>query len=181
MNDDLTDLENELRALTPRAASTPLEDRIGSLLDRPAQPRTSVLWWHRLGFNHPLSALGWGLLSPGVTAAVVVLLIRPVPPGLSPSPAADHVSVEVGRRAMSGQPSAVDRVAGEVAPVPAHAINIVYTAADEGVVLDNGAAPVRRVRYRSADLVQWHDPSTGARWEVAYPREDVRFVPLKAD
>ena len=175
MNDHTDDFENELRRLALRPPSQSLEGNIAAILDRPDLRRSAGGWWQRFGFNRPLAALGWGLCSPILTAAVVLLLVdRPSSPR---PPAALPESVD--RETNSANPPA-----GVLAARPAEAAqatSVLYETRDEGVVLDGRREPVHRVRYRSADLVQWRNPDTGAQWAVSYPREDVLLVPVRAE
>ncbi len=171
MNDEFTDLENELRGLRPRATSRQLEDQIGAFLDHHRSERNATTWWQWLGFNRAFAAVWWGALSPALTAALVIIVMRPAEVTRSPSPLTGHSSVEPAEPATQGFLANLKST---------KASNVLYEALDEGVVLDAGQEPVHRVRYRSADLVQWRNPATGANWEVSYPREDVVLVPVQA-
>ena len=179
MNDDLSDFEAELRGLTPRASSEQLEQRIARQLARQAAPQAPAPWWQRIGFNRPLAAVGWGVLSPAVSIGVLLVAAHVLgfprrlsqPPGFSSAANSDNAT---------GVGPAV-RSVRNVAPVPARAANVLYKVSDDGLVLDSEHEAVHRVRRQSADLVQWRNPTTGARWEVSYPREDVWLVPVQLD
>ncbi len=170
MNDEFADLENELRRLQPRVPSRQLVDRIGALLSKAEAPRPAAAWWQRLGFDHLSAAFGWVVISPVLTAVIVALVVT------------KHASMPPSPSPTSASPvPAANGLAGIVVPELPRATNVLYQALDEGIVLDAWREPVHRVRYRSADLVQWRNPATGARWEVSYPREDVLLVPVQAD
>ena len=153
MNDEPTELERELRRFQPAPPSEKLRRRLASVLDQPAPP--TVPWWQRLGFSRPAAALVWGLLSPAGAVAVALVFAGHRPTGDSlPSP---------------------------TAPTVAQAENVLYQTLDEGVVLDGSREPRRRVCYRSTDQVRWHNPASGAQWEVSYPREDTLLIPIQAE
>ena len=174
MNDEFADLENELRRLEPRALPPSLEARIGRALDQPAPARYPVNWWQRLGFNRPAAAIGWGIFAPALSAALVLVLTH------FSTLARPLVRRSADETAWGRNPATTGAGAEPILD-SAHTSNVVYRTLDEGVVLDGSQEPVHRVRYLSADLVQWRNPSTGAHWEIAYPREDVRLVPVRAD
>ncbi len=154
MSEEPEDLEREFRRFQPAPPSEGLHRRLAAVLDIPTRPPTRA-WWQRLGFNRPAAALGWGLLSP--VASVVTAMIF------------------TGHRALDEPlPSPV------VLPVT-QAANVLYQTLDEGVVMNGSQQPVRRVRYRSADQVRWHNPQSGAQWEVSYPREDILLLPIQAE
>ena len=164
MHDDLATFEDELRKLRPAAVSEQLETRVASMLE--ANPPSVIPWWQRLGFNRPAAAFGWGLVAPALTVAAVIATIQVT--GFQRPP----VHPASGQRQTAGN---------EPAPGAVRASNVLYQTQDDGVVLDGSQEPVRRVRYRSTDLVRWRNPTTGARWEVSYPREDVALVPVHVD
>ena len=174
MNDDTNDLENDLRRLTLRPPSQRLEANLAAALDRSEPLRAVGHWWQQLGFNRPLAALGWGLCSPALTAAVILLLVTRAP---SPRPATVSPGT-AGRGADTSRLSA--RNVAKTAATP-QSTNVLYETRDEGIVLDGRREPVHRLRYRSADLLQWRNPDTGAQWAVSYPREDVLLVPVQAE
>ena len=154
MNEEPTELERELRLCQPALPSEQLLQRLATVLDRRVPP-PAERWWQRLGFSRPAAALVWGLLSPAAAVAVALLFAGHQPSGGSlPSPAA---------------------------PAVAQAANVLYQTLDEGVVLNGSREPVRKVRYRSADQVRWHNPESGAQWEVSYPREDTLLIPVQAE
>ena len=181
MNDDFTSLENELRGLEPLAPSQRLDDAIGAAFGEPLISRESKTWWQRLGFNRPVAALCWGTISPAVTAVMVVAALRFAASAQLPSPPANHSATGTGVATTGPRGGVVYPGVRSGTETPTRSVNVLYQASDEGVVLDGANEPVRRLRYRSTDLVEWHNPRTGAAWEVSYPREDVVLVPIEAD
>lgn len=172
MNEDLSDLERHLRRLQPTPPSERLENRLANVLDlsQNVSPRTAGAWWQRLGFNDRAAAFWWGLLSPAAAAAAAMIFAEnwrvdqksPAPLVASPY--------------LAGKSAATHDD-----PRGSRAVNVLYQTLDDGVVMDTNHEPVRRVRYRSADQVRWHNAQSGAQWEVSYPREDVVLVPVEAE
>ena len=169
MDDHPAEFEDELRKLRPTGVSRRLEQRIASTLAA-GPPGGVVVWWQRLGFSRLSAALGWSLLSPALTAIVVVAIVQVA--GLQ------HFRT----RPASGLDAVSMQAAGSVpSPGTVRASHVLYQTQDDGVVLDGGREPVHRIRYRSADLIRWRNPATGVLWEVSCPREDVTLVPVHVD
>ena len=56
---------------------------------------------------------------------------------------------------------------------------VVYHVRDEGLVFTEGVEnPVRRLRYRKRETMQWRQPDTGASLRVSYPGEAVVLMPV---
>lgn len=149
MDDDLPELEAELKRLRPAAPSPELVQRIGREL--PARPagraRTTLRWvW---------------LATVPAAAALAVLLSRSTPPRPDrpdkPLPAATASS-------------------GALKPVSAE--NVLYSARDEGLVVLEDGTPARRERLQFVDTITWRDPRTNASLTWTVPREEVRVVPI---
>ncbi len=63
--------------------------------------------------------------------------------------------------------------------IPDGATRVVYRTHDDGLVFPQGAdKPVRRVRSRTKETLQWRNPKTGASLTVTYPSEETRFIPV---
>ena len=63
--------------------------------------------------------------------------------------------------------------------IPTGVTQVVYHARDEGLVFAEGAEnPVRRLRYRKRETLQWRQPDTGASLRVSYPSEEVVLMPV---
>ena len=154
MSEEPNDLEHELRRFQPAPPSEGLQRRLAAVLDHPTRSPAHT-WWQRLGFNGPAAAIGWGLLSPAAAAAMAMIF--------------------------AGQRTASEPLPSPVVLPVTQAANVLYQTVDEGVVMNGSQQPVRRVRYRSADQVRWHNPQSGAQWEVSYPREDVLLLPIQAE
>lgn len=158
MDEELIQIESELRRLSPARVPLSLERRILGKLGSPAVLRR----------RSRVSRLGWWLALP-VAAAVVVLVLWPE-----------------GFRAGSG-PGTMDRVAGRPEPVPAAveapykpvaADNVLVSARDEGLVTLADGTTARRQRLQFVDTIIWRDPRTNASITWSLPREEVRVVPV---
>jgi hypothetical protein len=63
--------------------------------------------------------------------------------------------------------------------VPAAMTQVVYETKDEGLHYQDGQdEPMRRLRSRKRETVQWKNPQTGASLRVSYPKEEVTLVPI---
>jgi hypothetical protein len=56
---------------------------------------------------------------------------------------------------------------------------VVYDRKDEGLHYTAGSdEPMRRVRSRKRETMQWKNAQTGASLRVSYPTEEVTLVPI---
>ena len=63
--------------------------------------------------------------------------------------------------------------------VPAGMTEVVYNTRDEGLHFPEGAdQPVRRVRSKKRETLQWRNSGTGTSVRVSYPSEEVTFIPV---
>jgi hypothetical protein len=155
MDEELKQLEAELKRLRPVAPSAELHARIGAELrddshGRAAKPsRVHWLW---------VAALP-------AAAAVGFLLNRPaVQPG-SDLPTVAH-----------SKPAADDLAREPLKPVAME--NVLYSATDEGLVTLEDGTTARRERLRYVDTITWRNPRTKASLQWTVPREEVRVVPV---
>lgn len=167
---DFTELEAELKKLRPRPASPDLASRIEIGLAHEVAGRgtatAGVLPKQRSRFRPNWFALGLGL-----AAAATFLLLARVN--------VDRPSKAPGLALLS--PAPVTPAAKEVADtlVPAAMTQVVYDRKDEGLHYAAGEdTPMRRVRSRKRETVQWKNPQTGASLRVSYPKEEVTLIPV---
>ena len=179
MDDELSQLEAELKRLRPAAPTRDFLARIERELSPPiATPvvapvvrRPARLWWF------------WAGALPAAAAAIAVIVtlaVRNPPPSVpkdvtirsdsvaaTPSPAPD----------LSSLPPALPASSASFKPVAAE--NVLYAAQDEGLVTLDDGTPARRERLNYVDTITWKNPRTNAsvRWTV--PREEVRVIPVK--
>jgi hypothetical protein len=63
--------------------------------------------------------------------------------------------------------------------IPSGATQVVYHKRDEGLMfVHNSEQPMRRVRSKTQETLQWRNPSTGASLRVSYPSEQIELIPV---
>ncbi|HEX8898652.1 MAG TPA: hypothetical protein VF751_08140 [Chthoniobacterales bacterium] len=166
---DFSELEAELKKLRPRPVSPDLSARIEvGLAENEAAGRgtaTAGVLPKQRRFRPNWFALGLGL-----AAAVTFLVLARVN--------VDRPSKSTGLALLTPAPitptaKAVDGF------VPSAMTQVVYDTKDEGLHFAEGAdEPMRRLRSRKRETVQWKNPQTGASLRVTYPTEEVTLVPI---
>ena len=165
---DFSELEAELKKLRPRPVSPDLSARIEVSLAQEAAGRgvaTAGVLPKQRKFRPNWFALGLGL-----AAAATFLILARVN--------VDRPSKSTGLALLTPAPitpaaKAVDSF------VPAAMTQVVYDTKDEGLHFAEGKdEPMRRVRSRKRETVQWKNPQTGASLRVTYPTEEVTLVPI---
>jgi hypothetical protein len=175
MDENLTELENELQRLTPRRLAprtlAALERDLGpaaeSVAPAPRYPSATTLrsWkW-----------ISWSLAGAAALFAVagVTWLARqpPVVPVAGPRTelAAQPVEPAPAKRPL------VNRYE------PVRASTVLYDLKEDGPAKLADETDVRQVRYRYVDTYTWKNPATNAslRWSV--PRDEVRLVRASLD
>src|SRR5438046_2360623 len=167
---DFSELEAELKKLRPRAVSPDLTARIEvNLAETEAAGRgtaTAGVLPKQRRFRPNWIALGLGLAA----AATFLLLAR-----LN----VDRPSKSTGLALLT--PAPITPAAKQAADtlVPAAMTQVVYDRKDEGLHFAEGEdQPMRRVRSRKRETVQWKNPQTGASLRVSYPTEEVTLIPV---
>jgi len=165
---DFSELEAELKKLRPRPVSPDLSARIEVSLAQEAAGRgvaTAGVLPKQRKFRPNWLALGLGL-----AAAATFLILARVN--------VDRPSKSTGLALLTPAPitptaKAVDSF------VPAAMTQVVYDTKDEGLHFAEGKdEPMRRLRSRKRETVQWKNPQTGASLRVTYPTEEVTLVPI---
>ncbi len=172
MND--SELEDQLRALSPAAPSDDLAARIGrqlaatpptshtsGVIARPARVPLAWRW---------LRDLGWA----GAGAAAALLGAAFFSPA---EKSATHL-VAAAARVPVALPIAVSPVAYRQAFEPAETSRELVSVKNADELLDTADGPVREVRYIYRERMAWAHPGTGARLEIEVPREDVYLLPV---
>lgn len=164
---DFSELEAELKKLRPRPASPDLAARIEISLAQEAAGRgiatAGVL--PKRSFRPNWLALGLGLAA----AATFLLLARMN---------VDRPSKSTGLALLTPAPIAPAAKLDD-AFIPAAMTQVVYDRKDEGLHFAEGAdEPVRRLRSKKRETMQWNNPKTGASLRVSYPTEEVTLVPI---
>ena len=163
---DFSELEAELKQLRPAAPSENLARRVEQALTQ--QTPTA-------GFLPQAAKARWNWLSLGLgatTAAAVAVLLLTRPNAEERVPAQASIA--------TSKPMAVQPVvsAPRQGYVPEGVTRVVYGKRDEGLVFPgDGAQPMRRLRARSQETLQWRDADTGASLRVSYPTEEVELIP----
>ena len=161
MEMDPTELERELKALRPAAASPDLEGRIrSSLAEDGASPA-----------RYPLRP--WVLV---LSAAAAVLAVAGVWVCL---PRRGNVAPAGGATLAQRAPQEVAAPA-PVVPGPVYQGTVLVGQRDEGVVAMGTNGVARKVRCRYVDNVQWQHRGRGVVLTAGVPREEVMLVPVQA-
>ena len=165
---DFSELEAELKKLRPRPTSPDLAARIQISLAQEATGRgtaTAGVLPKQRRFRPNWFALGLGL-----AAAATFLILARVN--------VDRPSKQTGLALLTPAPitpaaKAVDSF------VPSAMTQVLYDTKDEGLHFADGQdEPMRRLRSRKRETVQWKNPQTGASLRVSYPTEEVTLVPV---
>jgi hypothetical protein len=166
MDENLQELENELKRLRPRAASADLLRRLE--LDLGSEPgarryttATSLRSW---------KWAAWSMAGAVAVVAIVLTLNRP-----------DH-SVPAAPPESSrfvAAPTTVQPAANRYEPVAAS--SVLYEMKDDGVATLPDNSPGRQVRYRYVDTYTWKNPATNAALKWSVPRDEVRLVRASLD
>lgn len=149
MDDELQQLEAELRQLRPVAPSQSLAARVQrDLVPRPARGATQLGYWL------------WATIVPAA-AALAMLLAQ----------SSQHPKA-------TGSATASAPAARGATFKPIAAENVLVAAQDEGLVTLDDGTTARRARLKYVDTITWRDPRTNASLTWTVPREEVRVVPV---
>jgi hypothetical protein len=164
---DFSELEAELKKLRPRPVSPDLAARIEVGLAEVSARGTATagVLPKRSRFRPNWIALGLGL-----AAAATFLLLARVN--------VDRPSKATGLALLTPAPITPAAKVDD-AFVPSAMTQVVYDRKDEGLHFAEGAdQPVRRLRSKKQETMQWNNPKTGASLRVSYPTEEVTLVPV---
>jgi len=167
MDESLQELENELKTLTPRRASTrwlhQVNRELAAELPASARPRyasaTNLNSWKWLGWRTA------GLAAVLALLAAVGTSLRRTEPG----PAAPVNTAVAVKPAPAISPAATYQ--------PVTATNVLYDLKDEGLVKVAGDNPARQIRARYVDTYTWKNPRNNASIRWTMPRDEIRVVP----
>jgi hypothetical protein len=166
---DFSELEAELKKLRPRGVSPELNARIEISLAAEAAGRgvaTAGVLPKQRRFR-----LNWFALGLGLAAATTFLMLARVN--------VDRPTKSTGLALLT--PAPITPAAKQTADsfVPSAMTHVVYDRKDEGLHYAAGSdEPMRRVRSRKRETIQWKNPQTGASLRVSYPTEEVTLVPI---
>jgi hypothetical protein len=165
---DFSELEAELKKLRPRPTSPDLAARIEvGLAEVSARGTATAGVLPKRNRFRP----NWFALGLGLAAATTFLLLARVN--------VDRPSKSPGLALLSPAPiTPTTRQAADTF-IPAAMTQVVYDRKDEGLHYAEGEeTPMRRVRSRKRETVQWNNPQTGASLRVSYPKEEVTLIPV---
>jgi len=115
--------------------------------------------------------VNWFALGFGVAAAAAFLVLARVGVDRSPS---QHPTTASTQRVIPQPATQTPR-----SLVPDGVTRVVYNTSDDGLIYPpNSTEPVRRVRSRARETLQWKDPGNGASLRVSYPTEEVELIPI---
>jgi hypothetical protein len=165
---DFSELEAELKKLRPRSVSPELNTRVEIGLAAEAAGRgvaTAGVLPKQRRFR-----LNWFALGLGLAAATTFLMLARVD--------VDRPTKSTGLALLTPAPiTPAAKTANEF--VPAAMTQVVFDRKDEGLHYAAGSdEPMRRVRSRKRETVQWKNAQTGASLRVTYPTEEVTLVPI---
>jgi len=165
---DFSELEVELKKISPTATSSDLLTRIERGMDR-AEATTQSAGVAR----HSRFQINWLPLGLGLAAATAFLLLARVNVDRTPNASKMTAAASQAPSITSANPNT------STSFVPTGMTQVVYNTRDEGLVFANGAdEPVRRVRFHKRETLRWKNPGTGASLEVSYPSEETKFIPV---
>ncbi len=159
MDDELSQLEAELKALQPAAPSRRLTAGLqAALASAPAATasRSSRLYWW------------WAAALPAAAAITLSLVYF------------SSARISAPDALVTTQPPAATKSGGLAgAPLkPVAAEKILISASDEGIVTLDDGTQARRERLRFVDTITWRNSRTNASLTWSVPSEEVRVVPV---
>lgn len=176
MDESLQELEKELVALRPRAASRELIERIGRDLPPAAAggrsafaTATSLTSWKWAGWRLAAAAAVVALVGFGVSR--MVLPRATAPAEVAPAPLAEARPAALPVAPAPGIDADVYR--------PVKASTVLYDLQDEGPAVGADRQPGRQARFRYVDTVTWTNPRSRASLRMSVPRDEVRVLPAK--
>ncbi|MEO5722432.1 MAG: hypothetical protein ABIR71_13315 [Chthoniobacterales bacterium] len=162
---DFSDLETELKQLRPSRPSDELALWVEQALTA-STPSAGILP------RRKTSRFNWFSLGLGVATAAAAFLFLARPAVDRPTAPQPTIAQSTATPAML-TPQPPRRTL-----VPDGVTRVVYGTRDEGLVFPgNREQPMRRLRARSQETLQWRDSSTGASLRVSYPTEEVELIP----
>lgn len=173
MDEQLLELEAELKALRPRRPSPQLGPRIE--LDLAASSELPTLGAPRIAEGK--NVVRWAWFGAALAAAATVAVIATVTVLSSGNQPATAVGASVAAAPSSNQVAAVEPAAATNKFRPVRASNVLYDLKDEGVVYLDDNTPARQMRYRYLDTYTWRNPKSNASLKWSMPRDEVRVVP----
>jgi anti-sigma-K factor RskA len=158
MDDELQQLEAELKSLRP-AAPTP---RLVARIERELAPAARRRQPFDFAQGRPAPLLWfWAAALPAAAALAIVV-------------------GSVMRRDLASSRDATQPALADDRAVlkPITAENVLYSATDEGLVTLDDGTRARRERLNYVDTITFKNPRTNASLKWSVPREEIRVVPV---
>jgi hypothetical protein len=163
-----SNLEKELRSLTPAKPSAQLAERIAADLNtapaRAHEPAAGLLARPAKQSNGTRFTSPWLLVFAGAVAVMISFFAIAL--WMKPQ----------SRIAVSNSEPGSSVVA--LNETPDESVDELIGARDEGVVYGEGEEPQRQVRVVYLERHTWTNPKTGAVVEFEVPREDIVLMPV---
>lgn len=173
MDEQLLELEAELKALRPRRPSPQLAVRIE--VDLNAQSELSTMGARPVAEEKKV--IRWAWFGAALAAAATVAVIATVSVLNSGNQPAKDVGASLVAAPSSNHVAAIEPAAATNKFRPVRASNVLYDLKDEGVVYLGDKTPARQVRYRYLDTYTWKNPQSNASLKWSVPRDEVRVMP----
>jgi len=170
---DFGDLEAKLRLLRPTRPSAELISRVERSLGESAAFAAGAGIAATAGVlpRARKARFNWFTFGLGLAAATALLMLART--NVDRVPQKSPIVASTKSRTSPAKAAPVRSM------VPDGLTRVVYAQSDEGLVFPNNAdAPLRRVRSRSREILQWKDPGTGDSLRVSYPTEEVELIPV---
>lgn len=163
---EFSELENQLKNLRPVPASQELFARVEKdIVDLADEDDSSGKIVRPDRFR-----LSWLAIGAGLAAAAVILIFARVD---------FRTAAQTQNVATASSAPAVRSTTAPVQFIPAGATQVVYNTRDEGLLFPHGSEePLRQVRSRTRETLQWQNPTTGASLRVSYPSEQIELIPV---
>jgi hypothetical protein len=178
---DLSDLEDDLKALRPARPSPVLFERIEHAM-ADCRAGASPARQSRTLSASPYKWLSFGFAA--AAAAAIVLLLARINTDQTRNEDQEIAQVPSASEKSSVLPvfsgrSGTDGSMSSSKFIPSGATQVVYNTRDEGLQFADGSKqPLRRLRYQTQQTWQFRNPSTGASLRVSYPSEEVVLIPV---
>ena len=171
---DFSEIESELKTLQPSQPSDALFARVENAMTDLAAGRVRPTGGFPAADNMirpDRFRVNWISLGLGLAAAALLLIFARLQFfETSPQPPKNVTAISPAPARSTSLPAAF---------VPAGATQVVYHTRDEGLVFPAGSEqPVRRLRSRVDETLQWQNPATGASLAVSYPTEQIELIPV---
>ncbi|MDQ6809034.1 MAG: hypothetical protein M3Z64_06365 [Verrucomicrobiota bacterium] len=171
---DFSELESDLKKLRPRNVAPNLMARVEQALALPEAQTPSA------GVTRAPRKLHWNWwpLGLGLAAAAGFLLLARMN---FDQPTAKPQTFAAATPSTQTSPTTAraNSLASDGTFVPSGLTQVVYRTQDEGLHFAQGAdRPVRRVRSKKRETLQWENSATGASLRVSYPTEEVTLIPI---